>query len=74
VIRDYLARQIVFAYGPKLDDSVIKANKALNRTTKDGVKVSASLQKAAIDKLSVNDSNLRIDTKLSGVVNASIGL
>jgi hypothetical protein len=74
VVRNHLARQIVFAYGPKLDDGVANANKALNITTKDGVKVSASLQNAAIEKLSVNDSNLRIETKLSGTVSASIGL
>ena len=74
LVKDHLARQIVFAYGPRIDDGVAKANQALNITTKDGVKISASLQNAAIDKLSVNDSNFRIDTKLTGVVNASIGL
>lgn len=74
VVRDHIARQIVFKYGSKLDNGVIKANKALNITTKGGVKVSAYLQKAAIDKLSINDSHLKIDTKLFGVVSASIGL
>lgn len=74
VIKDHLAHQIVFAYGSKLDDGVTKANKALNITTKNGVKVTALLQKATIGKISVNDSNLRIGTKLSGAVNASIGL
>ena len=73
-VREHLARQIVFAYGAKLDNGVAKANKALNMSTKDGVKVSASLESAAIEKVLVNDGNLRIDTKLSGIVNASIGL
>ena len=74
-IRDYLARQIAFKYGSKIDDGVAKVNESLNNiTTREGIKVSASLQNTAIEQLTVNDNDIRIDTKLSGVVNASIGL
>ena len=74
-IRDYLARQIAFKYGSKIDDNVAKANESLNNiTTKEGIKVSASLQNTAIEQLTINDNDIRLDTKLSGVVNASIGL
>lgn len=74
VVRDHLAHQIEFSYGQKLEDGIIEANKALNIITIDGIKLSASLQKADLEKLLVNDKNLRIDTKLSGVISASIGL
>ena len=73
-ISSYFAGLMEFKFGKKIDDAVIKVNKALSSFSKDDLTVSASLHMASIDDLKINDEKITINTKLSGVVNANIGL
>lgn len=73
-LSSYFATLMKFEFGKKIDDAVIQANAAINSFSKDDLTVSASLQMASIDHLVVNDEKITISTKLSGVVNADIGL
>ena len=73
-LSSYFTTLMKFEFGKKIDDAVIKANKALSSFSKDELTVSASLHMASIDDLNINDEKITISTQLSGVVNANIGL
>ncbi|WP_309498056.1 DUF4403 family protein [Sulfurovum sp.] len=73
-LSSYFATLMKFEFGKKIDDAVIQANQALSSYSKDDLTVSASLHMASIDNLVVNDEKITISTKLSGIVNANIGL
>ena len=73
-LSSYFTTLMKFEFGNKIDDAVIQANKALSSFSKDDLTVSASLHMASIDDLKINDEKITIHTKLSGVVNANIGL
>lgn len=73
-LSSYFATLMEFEFGKKIDDAVIRANEALSSFSKDDLTVSASLHMASIDDLRINDEKITINTKLSGVVNANIGL
>ena len=73
-ISSYFAELMEFKFGKKIDNAVIKVNKALSSFSKDDLTVSAALHMASIDDLKINDEKITISTQLSGVVNANIGL
>ncbi len=73
-LSSYFTTLMKFEFGKKIDDAVIKANKAFSSFSKDDLTVSASLHMASIDDLMINDEKITISTQLSGVVNAHIGL
>lgn len=73
-IRSYFSNLIAYEFGPKIDDGIIKVNKALKKFSKGDVNMSAYLQMASIENIIIDDKHITINTKLSGEVNANIGL
>lgn len=73
-LQSYFANLIKFEFGEKIDDGIAKANKAFERYSKNDVNVSTQLQVASIENVVLNDKHITFNTKLSGKVNASIGL
>ena len=74
LLKSYFTNLMKFEFGEKIDDGVIKANKALKSFSKGDINISAHLQMASIEDLIVNEHKITINTKLSGLVNANIGL
>ncbi len=73
-IKSYFSNLIKFEFAKKLDDNIIKANKALKKFSKDDVNLSTCLEMATIEDVIVNENNITFNTKLSGKVNACIEL
>jgi len=73
-IKTHFSNLIEYAFGQKIDDGIIKANKALKAFSKDELNVSGFLQMASIEDIVLNEKHMTINTKLSGKVNATIGL
>lgn len=74
LLKSYFTNLMKFEFGEKIDDGIIKANKALKSFSKGNINISAQLQMASIENLIVNEHKITINTKLSGLVNANIGL
>jgi len=73
-IESYFSSLMKYEFGPKIDDGIIKANKALKKFSKDDMNISAYLQMASIEDIVINEEHITIHTKLSGKVHANIGL
>ena len=73
-IKSYFSSLIAYKFGPKIDDGIIKANKALKKFSKGDINMSSYLQMASIEDIMINEEHITINTKLSGKVNANIGL
>ena len=73
-IRSYFSNLIAYEFGPKIDDGIIKVNKALKKFSKGDMNMSAYLQMASIEDIIIDDKHITVNTKLSGKVNANIGL
>ena len=73
-IKSYFSSLMEYEFGPKIDDGIIKANKALKKFSKGDMNISAYLQVASIEEIMINEEHITIHTKLSGKVNANIGL
>ena len=73
-IKSHFSDLIEYKFGQKIDDGIIKANKALKTFSKDNLNLSASLEMAAIEDILLNETHITINTKLSGKVNANIRL
>lgn len=73
-IKSHLSNLIEYKFGQKIDDGIIRANKALKTFSKDDLNLSASLEMASIEDIMLNEKHITINTKLSGKVNAHIGL
>lgn len=73
-IQSYFSHLIEYEFGQKIDDGIIKANQALTKLSKDALNLSASLQMASIDTITLNEEHIVIHTKLSGKVHAAIEL
>ena len=73
-VRDFISNKTKYDFGHRLDDEVKKANDALSITLNNGAKVSAFLKFVSILQLAINEESIQIDTELSGIVNATIGL
>lgn len=71
-IKSYFSSLIAYQFGPKIDDGIIKANKALKKLSKGDMNMSAHLQVASIEDIMINEKHITINTKLSGKVNANI--
>lgn len=74
LLKTYFTSLMKFEFGGKIDEGVIKANKALKSFSKGDINISANLQMASIEDLIVKEDKITINTKLSGLVNANIGL
>lgn len=74
LLKSYFTNLMKFKFGEKIDDGVIKVNKALKSFAKGDINISAHLQMASIEDLIVKEHKITINTKLSGLVNANIGL
>lgn len=74
LLSSYFAKRMNFEFGQIVDDAIIKTNNAINSFSKNNLTVSAHLQIASIDGLMVDYNKITIYTKLSGVVDANIGL
>jgi len=70
----YVASLMKFEFGEKVDESIVKANEALKNFSKDDMNLTARLEMASIEDLMINEEEIMINTKLSGVVNANIEL
>lgn len=74
LLSSYFATRFNFEFGQKVDDAVIKTNNAISSFSKNNLTVSAYLHIASIDGLILDYNKITVYTKLSGVVNANIGL
>jgi len=74
LLKTYFTSLMKFEFGGKIDEGVIKANKALKSLSKGNINISANLQMVSIEDLVVKESKITINTKLSGLVNANIEL
>ena len=74
LLTSYVASLMKFEFGEKVDESIIKANEALENFTKRDMNLSARLEMASIEDLIINEKEITVNTKLSGVVNATIEL
>jgi len=74
LLSSYFATRINFEFGQKIDDAIIKTNNAISSFSKNNLTISAYLHIASIDGLILDYNKITIYTKLSGVVNANIGL
>lgn len=73
-IKSHFSNLIEYEFGQEIDDGIIKANKALKKFSKGDMNMSAYLQMASIEDIILDDKHITIKTKLSGKVNANIGL
>ena len=74
LLSSYFATRVNFEFGQKVDDAIVKTNNAISSFSKNNLTVSAYLQIASIDGLILDYNKITVYTKLSGVVNANIGL
>ena len=74
LLKSYFTDLMKFEFGEKIDAGVIKANKALKSYSKGDINISAHLQMASIEDLTVNEDKITINTKLTGLVTANIGI
>ncbi len=73
-IQSYFSNLVIYEFGQKIDDGIIEANKAFKTFSKDDFNLSGSLEMASIEDIVLNEKHITINTKLSGKVNATIGL
>jgi len=73
-IKSHFSNLIHYAFGSKIDKHVIKANRALKQLSKGNINMSASLEVASIEDIHLQEEYIIIHTKLSGTVNANVGL
>jgi len=73
-LTSYVASLMKFEFGEKIDESIVKANEALQNFSKKDMNLSARLEMASIEDLMINEKEITINTKLSGIVNATIEL
>ena len=73
-IQSYLEGLVKFDYGKKIDEGVVKANKSLNEVSQGDLNVTGRLEKATVEDITINEKDITITTKLSGVLDASAGL
>ena len=73
-IQSYLESLIKYDYGKKIDEGIMKANKALNEVSQGDLNVSGRLESATIEGIIVNEKDITITTHLSGVLDANAGL
>jgi len=74
LLTTYVANLMKFDFGDKLDESIVKANESLEDFSKSDMNLSARLEMASIEDLMINEKEITIKTKLSGVVNANLDL
>lgn len=72
-IQSYFESLIEYEFGQKIDESIVQANESLN-ISQDDINVSAHLDTLSVESIMVNEKDITINTKLSGVVNANTGL
>ena len=73
-IQSYLKGLVKFDYGEKIDEGIVKANKALNEVSQGDLNVTGHLESATVEDITINEKDITITTHLSGVLNASAGL
>ncbi|WP_373029039.1 DUF4403 family protein [Sulfurovum sp.] len=73
-IQSYLESLIEFDYGEKIDEGIVKANKALNAVSQGDLNVTGRLEKATIEDIIINEKDITITTHLSGILDANAGL
>ena len=73
-IQSYLEGLVKFDYGKKIDEGIVKANKSLNEVSQGDLNVTGRLEKATVEEITINEKDITITTKLSGVLDANAGL
>ena len=73
-IQSYLESLVKYNYGKKIDEGIVKANKALNGLSQGDLNVSGRLESATIEDIIVNEKDITINTHLSGLLDANAGL
>ncbi len=73
-VQSYLESLIKYNYGEKIDEGIVKANKALNEVSQGDLNVSGHLESVTIENITVNEKDITITTHLSGLLDASAGL
>ena len=73
-IQSYLESLVKFDYGKKIDEGIVKANKALNEVSQGDLNVTGRLETATVEDITINEKDITITTHLSGVLDASAGL
>ena len=65
---------VKFDYGEKIDECIVKANKSLNEVSQGDLNITGRLENATVEEITINEKDITITTKLSGVLDASAGL
>jgi hypothetical protein len=73
-IQSYLESLVQYNYGGKIDEGIVKANKALNEVSQGDLNVTGRLETATVEDIMINEKDITITTHLSGVLDASAGL
>lgn len=73
-IQSYLQSIVKFDYGEKIDEGILKANKALNEVSQGDLNVTGRLETATVEEIMINEKDITINTHLSGVLDANAGL
>jgi len=73
-IQSYLEGLVKFDYGEKIDEGIVKANKSLNEVSQGDLNITGRLENATVEEITINEKDITITTKLSGVLDASAGL
>ena len=73
-IQSYLGSLIKYDFGEKIDEGIVKANKALNKVSQGDLHITGRLETATVEDITINKKDITISTHLSGILDAKAGL
>lgn len=73
-IQSYLESLVEYDYGEKIDEGIVKSNKALNKISQGDLNVTGRLETATVEDITINAKDITITTHLSGILDANAGL
>lgn len=73
-IQSYLEDLVAFDYGEKIDEGIVQVNKALSEISQGDLNVTGRLETTIVEDITINEKNITITTRLSGVLDASVEL
>lgn len=71
-IQSYFESLIKYEFGPKVDESILKANKLLHQFSKDNLNVSGSVDILSVENITINEKDIMLYTTLSGILNLNV--
>jgi len=73
-IQSYLEDLVEFDYGEKIDKGIVQGNKALSEISQGDLNVTGRLETTTVEDITINEKDITITTRLSGVLDASVEL